>query len=353
MPAKKKTRALKLRLLETLLDYTAEQHVPMPIQHAVVFIARHIGDTMGVYPVIRALQAAHAASITIVVNSSAYAALSPLEAEGITFYRIPHERDKRAIMAAARHIRRTHGQIDVCIQAMTRDTTATLLFLRTLKARCNMGLHASSLRLYAPHPDSNALSMHNALTPAPLCWAQLMKDMNIAEVDARFELPVPDDIDRSVRAQVEGYGKYVALNLDASDKKRTLTEATAIQIIRAIECHYGYQVVITCAPNGEAKAQRIAQACTSAHVVDGERSIYHSAAIVKYASAVISPDTSIVHIASAYNRPTIGIYRIAVKAWPPLADRRATLVTGEDINTINTNALVQALHDVMSPLASC
>lgn len=346
MAEEKSLRKLKQRVFQRLLDYRGERQLPATINSAVIFVARHIGDTMAVYPAIRALQAAKAHSITIVVNPSSYAALAPLEAEGVHFIHIPHERDKRAAIDAARQIKRSHGKIDLCLQAMMRDTTATLLFQRTLRARCNLGLHHSSLQMYIPHVADTSVAMHDDQVPVPICWAQLMKDANIAEVTPRFELPIPKDIDASIQALIASYRPYIALNLDASQAKRSLSAETAIQLIQTIQAACGYQVIITCAPAGEEKAQRVAQACSSAHVLNAPRSIYHSAAIIKYAAAVISPDTSIVHIASAYNRPTIGMYLTKATAWGPLADRRATLITN-NINDIDKNAFIKALEEVL------
>lgn len=347
MSSEKRLRKIKQRLFQYLLDYSGEQRLPTHIESAVIFIARHIGDTMATYPIIRALQAANVRTIILVVHPSSYAALAPLEAEGITVYRIPHDRDKRAIIATARQIKRSYGQIDLCVQAMMRDTTATLLFQHFLKARCNLGLHHSSLRMYLPRVAEQATAMIEAQIPAPICWAQLMKDAGIANVVARFELPIPIDIEQSVYTQVAHYGPYIALNMDASQEAGSLQAETAIRLIEEINAAYSYQIVITCSPDGEEKANRVVQACPMAHVIAPPRSIYHSAAIIKHAVLVISPDTSIVHIASAYNRPTIGLYRVEAPAWRPLADQHATLITGSNINDVEISAFTQALQEML------
>lgn len=328
-------KEIKLLLLKNILDYQGTKEISVPVKKAVIFVARHIGDTMAIYPVIRALQAHKASSLILVVNPSSYAALAPLEEEGITFYCIPHERNKRAIIATARKIKHIHGQIDLCIQAMTRDTTATLLFQRILKASSNLGLHSNTLQMYVPHVADHALSMVQSQLPAPFCWAQLMQDAGIAEVQARFELPIPKDIEQSVFNQVKNHQPYIALNMDASRPIGSLNEDAAIRLIKFLSSQYDYQVIITCSPSGEEKASRVEQACPSAHVISALRSIYHSAAIVKHSSIVISPDTSIIHIASAYNRPTLGIYRAELQAWRPLADHNEVLITGDDINAFD------------------
>ncbi|WP_027704823.1 glycosyltransferase family 9 protein [Zymobacter palmae] len=347
MQNKKTLRMIKLGLFESLLDYQGLQHVPTTIKSAVIFVARHIGDTMAIYPVVRALQAAKVNSIILVVNPSSYAALAPLKTEGITLHLIDHERNKRAVIAAARKIRRTYGQVDLCVQAMMRNTTATLLFQRTLHAHCNIGLHHCTLHMYVPEVAKQAMAMLATEAPAPFCWAQLMKDAGIADVEARFELPIPQNIERHVRAQIAPYGPYFALNMDASRAIGSLNEETAVRLIQCISDVYGYSVIITCSPSGEEKARRVSQACPSAHIIAPPRSIYHSAAIIKHATAVISPDTSIIHIASAYNRPTLGIYRTEIKAWRPLADHNTVLVTGDDINAIDPAVFARALDEIL------
>lgn len=348
MLQKIKLRTLKLSLFKYALDYKGTQETITSVEKTVIFIARHIGDTMAIYPVIRALQSKKASSLILVVNPSSYAALAPLENEGIIFYHIPHERNKRAIIATAQKIKRTYGQVDLCVQAMTRDTTATLIFQRTLKARCNLGLHSPPLKMYVPYVADHALSMLQDHTPAPFCWAQLMKDAGIADVPARFELPIPSDIEESILDQIKTYQPYIALNMDASRPIGSLNEDTAIKLIRYLANKHHYQVLITCSPAGEKKAYRVTQACPSAHIIAAPRSIYHSAAIIKHATLVISPDTSIIHIASAYNRPTLGIYRAELKAWRPLADHNATLITGNDINAIDMSKFKKTLEKLLS-----
>lgn len=349
MPQEKALKRLKMKFLHNVFDYQGEQQLPPHIHNAVIFIARHIGDTMAVYPAVRALQKAHVNAITIVANPSSYAALAPLAEEGIQFIKIPHERDRKSIKVAAKQIRDTYGQVELCIQAMTRDTTATMLFQHALKARCNLGLHRSPMRMYIPHVATQAIKMMEDLTPAPFCWAQLMEDAGIADVDPCFELPIPEEIEKTTLAQISNLSPYIALNLDSSQAERSLSDATAIQLVEVIHSTYGYPVVIICAPAGENRARRLASSCPSTHVAELPRSIYHSAAIIKHAALVISPDTSIVHIASAYNRPTIGIYRFAAKAWPPLADRHALIITDDDINNIDMSVFKTALDTLLAP----
>lgn len=49
-------------------------------------------------------------------------------------------------------------------------------------------------------------------------------------------------------------------------------------------------------------------------------SIKRSAAIIKDAYIAITPDTSILHMASAYNTPVVAIYADYKTRWPAMAD---------------------------------
>ncbi len=75
--------------------------------------------------------------------------------------------------------------------------------------------------------------------------------------------------------------------------------------------------------------------------------------IVKAASMVISPDTSIIHIASAFNKPVIGLFaNLAwnIKKFHPTSDLNKLLInsgTDESIREISTEELTLAFEEML------
>ncbi len=73
-------------------------------------------------------------------------------------------------------------------------------------------------------------------------------------------------------------------------------------------------------PKGEDKARALVDCYNNVYRLSLPPSIKRSAAIIKDAYIAITPDTSILHMASAYNTPVVAIYADYTKRdgpqWP-------------------------------------
>lgn len=73
-------------------------------------------------------------------------------------------------------------------------------------------------------------------------------------------------------------------------------------------------------PKGEDKARALVDCYNNVYRLSLPPSIKRSAAIIKDAYIAITPDTSILHMASAYNTPVVAIYADYKTRWPAMAD---------------------------------
>jgi ADP-heptose:LPS heptosyltransferase len=67
-------------------------------------------------------------------------------------------------------------------------------------------------------------------------------------------------------------------------------------------------------------------------VYQSQTSVSETAAMVRGARFVVSPDTAVVHIASAFNKPTLGFYLDDSPPWLPLASRQKVLLFKKTVN---------------------
>ena len=96
-------------------------------------------------------------------------------------------------------------------------------------------------------------------------------------------------------------------------------------------------------------------------MMEGIKSILDSASLIKYADYVITPDTSIIHIASAYNKPIIavyppngGTYGVDHLVWGPTSEKQVVLFCKEaknstekfDINTFSFDEMKTAIGQI-------
>jgi ADP-heptose:LPS heptosyltransferase len=104
--------------------------------------------------------------------------------------------------------------------------------------------------------------------------------------------------------------RYVLVNVSAHFAVRDWSpERCAAFIGLLLARHPGLSVVLTRAPRKEAQAEEVAVRAASARVfVAPAMPLLAIASLVRGAAAVVSPDTSLVHIASACRRPVVVLY---------------------------------------------
>lgn len=110
--------------------------------------------------------------------------------------------------------------------------------------------------------------------------------------------------------QKSGKSEYIIINTDAAQAFREWGLENALALSGEIERrHPDLQIYWTSAP---AHSDSVRSFLTSADKSGFEYlltpSVHHLLVAVRHARIVISPDTSVVHIAAAYRRPTVGLY---------------------------------------------
>ncbi|WP_283842444.1 glycosyltransferase family 9 protein, partial [Escherichia coli] len=75
---------------------------------------------------------------------------------------------------------------------------------------------------------------------------------------------------------------------------------------------------------------------------------HYPAAIIKDAYIAITHDTSILHMASAYNTPVVAIYADYKTRWPAMADVSESVVVGQKIDNISLDEFAKALKSVLA-----
>lgn len=333
-------------LIEAWYDYAPAEFDTATIKKAVIFIPKSIGDGMGVYPAIRALQAHGVEWLGIVTSTRSAPIYETLKDEGAEIFIVPHDRDYRAVRKIARQIRRDHGPIDLCVEGTALATSPANYFVGTLKARMNLQLSGSRMRCYAPLSARAVEMFFERELPVPWCWAALMRDAGIAEVEGRFELPLPAGVEVQAESWLDGLDEFVVLNLDGSTPDKWLSLDRAEMVARHLEQRYGLPILVICSPSGEAKAAELSQRLKYATLPALPRTIHHSAALIARAALVVTPDTSVVHIASAYDRPVIGIYRAPNGHWIPLSTKSAVIITDGEVDKLSGSALIQAMDKI-------
>ena len=156
--------------------------------------------------------------------------------------------------------------------------------------------------------------------------------------------------------------ELIVVNLFGSEPNnaRTVSTAAAVGILQRIAVALpSAAVALSCTNSTQALAQQAidgvrAQTDTGIHwralVVNTENDLPGLVALCDRASVVISPDTSLIHIASALDKPVLGIYQNdGVKSieWAPLCSRFAVVIA-PDAKTIHGFSADEVLQKVLA-----
>ncbi|ROL58696.1 lipopolysaccharide heptosyltransferase family protein [Bacteroidetes/Chlorobi group bacterium MS-B_bin-24] len=142
---------------------------------------------------------------------------------------------------------------------------------------------------------------------------QAFKELQI-NVPADEEIPKPDLYysDTSKHNLLDFLGKnnlsanqYLVFNISASHPRKTFTQETLKEIFT--KCYFPIPVVLCFDKKDKNLAKKLQKLFPTIKLLFS-RDILDVFAFVEHSRAAITPDTSIVHIATAYNKPTLAFY---------------------------------------------
>jgi ADP-heptose:LPS heptosyltransferase len=151
---------------------------------------------------------------------------------------------------------------------------------------------------------------------------------------------------------------YIVFNLSANDSVRRISAEQALLIGEYLNSITSYRTLLVHAPNDsimcKAKEQLIEKTRCLPFPERGTATLLEIAAVIKGAAAVISPDTSIIHFASAAQTPIVGFYTSMqdVHEWLPFqVDHKIVLSErNQATSSIPIQDILKALQDYFSIL---
>jgi len=166
----------------------------------------------------------------------------------------------------------------------------------------------------------------------------------------RPSLGVPTESLRVADGQMlPGEHGTIAINISAGSTSRHWGLEHWEELI--VEISKKYSVAVISSPEDRHHADNICSTSRQARPVT-TNTILDAAAIVARSRAVVSPDTSIVHIASAFNRPVVGLYppnKENLATFGPLSDRHIVLIPApeQELTTIPLGDVMEGVRTVM------
>ncbi len=338
-------------IIFSFYDYNAKSIHINDVKFVVIHIPDQIGDAMAIYPLIRALEQqpiAHLLIVSSTLNKPVSEALTLNNTKlTVTTMTMQDHATIAEIKKLATAIKEQYGTPDLCIEAMRKKNFKTMVFIRTLKAGTNFQVVGLTQKCYSPLCKIASRMDQHLRAPVPMTWATLMRDAGFPAVAAKYEFPLSTEAITEVRKEMGALGPYIAMNLEGSIAARTFSYAVAQNLIAIIQRVCDMPIVIVHGPKGIESAEKIVESRRNVYRLTLPPTLMRSASIIKDAFLAITPDTSILHMASAYNTPAIAIYADYKTRWPTMQDIAENIVVGKDIDHINMNEFEVTLRRIL------
>lgn len=177
----------------------------------------------------------------------------------------------------------------------------------------------------------------------------ILEQLGIPRPDPSYDLPVPEDAQTKLdafAAKNVPHG-YLLLNPFGSISARTLNPQTCTLVASTLR---EFPAVIVCMPSQRAAAEAVLRALQAEKLtgyVYQTASVFDMFALVRGAKLVVTPDTSVVHVASGFKKPTVAFYK-SYSAYNAPNNTKAFVINTDpaDVNLFEQNALFQAVASV-------
>ncbi len=147
---------------------------------------------------------------------------------------------------------------------------------------------------------------------------------HFADEDLRYTLTDDKRSEARVNDFMSQVGtSAVVLNISAGDDARTPSHEQALAIIRHVRTVHGLPVIVIASPGQERSRASVVLACADAQVTsypkEGTAPFADVVALVRRCRVLVTPDTSLVHVAGATSTPVLALYTTAftVAEWGP------------------------------------
>jgi len=165
----------------------------------------------------------------------------------------------------------------------------------------------------------NELLMYDYYTEKPKnthfrdIWLKTLKPLGVKPKSNDYDLFFSDKQEKSALRFLKQYSSdcLIGINLEGAVKGKKIQKTELAQICKGInDANDNIQIIVLTLPINLQKISKLVKEMRLDYVVPSykTRTILDVAALIKNLDIVITPDTSIVHIASAFNKPIVTIH---------------------------------------------
>ena len=332
--------SLKAAILKFLTRKTyTDEFRPETFKNILIVRPAKIGDTICMFPLIRELNR-FLPDANIDIYASTYNNFmfkyAPQVRHVYTKYK---DRDTLKTLVDIIKMRTNHYDLIIDTIDIRFGKVIALAFIKARWLIANVGYESrygltnADLDLYYRLTDWKQIHTSDRLL-------EFLQLLGIDDYDSSMSFPIGDDAYHFAESFLKPYQgkKLIGLNADASDIDRSILDAEIIEICNGIKAFDSkIQILLfSSVSRREHMAALIKQGRLENVILeDGTTSIFEAAALTSFMDVVISPNTSFVHIASAFDIPTVAIFQNDqnhLTYWAPRSSR-SVLIKPEEPGT--------------------
>ncbi|PHM72725.1 glycosyltransferase family 9 protein [Xenorhabdus kozodoii] len=233
---------------------------------------------------------------------------------------------------------------DLVIDMGDQLSVIYLLFIRLVNARNILGFNKDKVNIY--NKNIKYFQYESHITER---YKTLMNNMGIPAFNIQYDIHVPKSIqDKVYDFYVKLPGKStIVINPFSAEEKRDLSKEQLVGITSHIIESYPSANIILVGKSNKLNDLSYLNGC----IINPFDDFLSAVEIIKYSDLVISPDTSIVHVAAAYEKNTIALYGndkhgnfVNNNVWSP-GNKNAIQLTQKKINSKISEIPLQAILD--------
>lgn len=318
------------RPVATVLVDTPQRLPGLPERPKILVLRQDkIGDALVSFPVVRALHDAFpTATIDVLLGDANYAirnALSP-------FIRRAWRYSKRlpAILRLLAGLRAE--RYDVVVDLMDNPSTTASLLIRGIRSRYAVGIDKSNAAVYThvvPLPDRATVHIVERI-------AQLLLPFGIDPARCDLSLFYPLSPEDTAHARERMGEKRRALrfgvNISGTGEQKYWGRGHFADLITAVQtAHDDVETVVFSSPEYREERRAIVGA-TGVAEAPTAGSFHEFAALLHECDVILTPDTSVVHLAAAWQTPCVALFIHSNKRllpWTPYRSPHEALCTEE------------------------
>ena len=208
-------------------------------------------------------------------------------------------------------------------------------FMRRINADINVGYRKSIYKIYNKNVEDRNERMADI-------WEMALEKLNIKNIDKSYDIPLKEESEKNIEKYFlkNCIKKSIAVNFFGSIDKRKINVDNALVLLKNIRKQYPeFEINILDSPVDREKIFEILkeEKIGGIYYYKDTNSIFDAISIIKRSEIVVSPDTSIVHIAEGFDKKIIAFYekKEIEKRRYAINEKNKIVVYENEINNLN------------------